>query len=146
MDIVSTNASALIETIVDCCTTLGSNNASVPGCLVLVLNPDHVRLLASGGYDKDRLRNELHERARIPREKVANRGIVSTHTKEGAADFHYVTRSPADVEVVAAGGEGGHSGVILPWGLHSDPVYEPVRLPGGKIAESLEQFAVREMR
>ena len=143
MDIVSTTASALIETIVDCCTTLGSNNASVPGCLVLVLNPDHVRLLASGGYDKDRLRREVHARARIPREKVANRGIVSTHTKDGAEDFHYVTRSPADVEVVAVGGEGGHSGVILPWGLHSDPVYEPVRLPDGKIAESLEQFARR---
>jgi len=143
MDIVSTSAPALIETIVDCCTTLGSNNASVPGCLVLALNPDHVRLLASGGYDKERLRREVHERARIPRDKVANRGIVSTHTKEGGADFHYVTRSPADVEVVAVGGEGGHSGVILPWGLHSDPVYEPLRLPDGKIAKSLEQFVRR---
>jgi hypothetical protein len=143
MDIVSTTAAALIETIVDCCTTLGSNNASVPGCLVLVLNPDHVRLLVSGGYDKDRLRREVHERARIPREKVAGRGIVATHNKGGAEDFHSVTRSPADVEVVTAGGEGGHSGVILPWALHSDPVYEPVRLPDGSIAASLEQFAMR---
>ena len=43
-------------------------------------------------------------------------------------------------EIVAAGGEGGHSGVILPWALHSEAVYEAVRLPGGQIAESLEQF------
>ena len=143
MDIASTTASALIETIVDCCTTLGSNNASVPGCLVLVLNPDHVRLLVSGGYDKRRLRREVHERARIPREKVASRGIVATHNRGGTEGFHYVTRSPADVEVVAAGGEGGHSGVILPWALYSDPVYEPVRLPDGRIAGSLEQFATR---
>jgi hypothetical protein len=143
MDIVSTTAAALIETIVDCCTTLGSNNASVPGCLVLVLNPDHVRLLASGGYDKARLRREIHDRARIPRDRVAGRGIVATGTKGGTDAFHYVTRSPADVEVVAAGGEGGHSGVILPWALHSDPVYEPVRLPDGRVAESLEQFKTR---
>ncbi|MGZ5151183.1 MAG: hypothetical protein ACXWI6_14180 [Burkholderiales bacterium] len=140
MDLVSTTASALMETIVDCCTTLGSNNAYVAGCLVLVLNPDHVRLLHAGGYDKDRLRREIHQRARISGERVASRGIVGITPTINADGFHYVTRSPADVEIVAAGGEGGHSGVILPWALHSEAVYEPVRLPGGGIAESLEQF------
>ena len=140
MDLVSTTASALMETIVACCTTLGSNNAYVAGCLVLVLNPDHVRLLHAGGYDKDRLRLEIHQRARISGELVANRGIVGITPKVNADGFHYVTRSPADIEIVAAGGEGGHSGVILPWALHSEAVYEAVRLPGGQIAESLEQF------
>jgi hypothetical protein len=143
MDLVSTTASALMETIVDCCTTLGSNNAYVAGCLVLVLNPDHVRLLAAGGYDKDRLRREIHERARIPHAQVATRGIVGITPSARADGFHYVTRSPADVEVVVAGGEGGHSGVILPWALRSDPVYEAVRLPNGNIAESVEQFYAR---
>jgi hypothetical protein len=143
MDLVSTTASALIETIVDCCTTLGSNNAYVASSLVLVLNPDHVRLLRQGGYDKNRLRREIHERARIRGEQVAKRGIVGITPKVAADGFHYVTRSPADVEIVAAGGEGGHSGVILPWALHSEAVYEPVRLPGGELAESLEQFRSR---
>jgi hypothetical protein len=143
MDLVSTSAPDLLETIVDCCTTLGSNNAYVASSLVLVLNPDHVRLLAAGGYDKARLRREIHERARVPVEKVRTRGIVGI-TPTGRADgFHYVTRSPADVEIVVAGGEGGHSGVILPWALRSEAVYEPVRLPGGDIAQSLEQFRVR---
>jgi hypothetical protein len=143
MDLVSTTPSALMETIVDCCTTLGSNNAYVASSLVLVLNPDHVRLLRQGGYDKDRLRREIHERARIPGEQVSRRGIVGITAKVAADGFHYVTRSPADVEIVAAGGEGGHSGVILPWALHSEAVYEPVRLPGGQLAESLEQFRSR---
>ena len=140
MDLVSTTAAALMDTIVDCCTTLGSNNAYVAGCLVLVLNPDHVRLLADGGYDKERLRREVHERARIPRAHVAARGIVAVVPGASAEGYHYVTRSPADVEIVVAGGEGGHSAVILPWALHSVAVYEPVRLPGGEIARSLEQF------
>jgi hypothetical protein len=143
MDLVSTTASDLMDTIVDCCTTLGSNNAYVAGCLVLVLNPDHVRLLAGGGYDKDRIRREVHERARVPREKVATRGIVAVSPGASAGGFHHVTRSPADVEVVVAGGEGGHSGVILPWALKSDPVYEAVRLPGGESAKSLEEFKRR---
>ena len=140
MDLVSTSAAALMETIVACCTTLGSNNAYVASSLILVLNPDHVRLLHSGGYDKDRLRREIHERAKISADQVANRGIVGITSKVDADGFHYVTRSPADVEIVAAGGEGGHSGVILPWALHSEAVYEAVRLPGGQLAESLEQF------
>lgn len=143
MDLVSTRAEDLVDTIVDCCTTMGSNNAYVAGCLVLVLNPDHAQLLAGGGYDKERLRREVHARARIAHAQVSRRGIVGVAPTAGEAGYHYVTRSPADVEVVVAGGRGGHSGVILPWALHSDPVYETVRLPDGRAAESLEQFKTR---
>jgi hypothetical protein len=143
MDLVSTSAEGLMETIVDCCTTLGSNNAYVPGCLVLVLNPDHARLLVAGGYHKERLRGEIHAAARIPREQLTRRGFVGIGPKAGAQGFHYVTRSPEDVEVVVAGGKGGHSAIILPWALHSDPIYEPVRLPDGRIAEMIEQFETR---
>jgi len=140
MDVVSTTADALLETIVHCCTTLGSNNAYVASTLVLVLNPDHARLLVAGGYDKNRLRREIHERARIPGAQIAKRGIVGITPKTDADGFHYVTRSPADVQIIVAGGEGGHSGVILPWGLHSEAVYEPVRLPDATVAVSIEQF------
>jgi hypothetical protein len=140
MDLVSQTGEALLETIVACCTTLGSNNAYVAGTLVLVLNPDHVRLLHDSGYDKARLRREIHARARMRGERVANRGIVAITPKVEADGFHYVTRSPDDVQIVAAGGEGGHSGVILPWALNSEAVYEAVRLPDGRIAESLERF------
>jgi hypothetical protein len=143
MDLVSTSAAALMETIVDCCTTLGSNNAYVASSLVLVLNPDHVRLLAAGGYDKARLQREIHARARTEGRLVRPRGIVGITPTVAADGFHYVTRSPADVQVVMAGGEGGHSGVILPWALHSEAVYEAVRLPDGAIATSLDQFHAR---
>ncbi|MGI6708935.1 MAG: hypothetical protein ACOX33_07500 [Dethiobacteria bacterium] len=51
-----------------------------------------------------------------------------------------VTRSPKDVEVVVVGGRGGHSGVILPWALHSEAIVEPVTLPGGRIAKTIEEF------
>jgi len=51
-----------------------------------------------------------------------------------------VTRSPKDVEVVVVGGRGGHSGVILPWALHSEGIVLPVTLPDGKIAKNIEEF------
>jgi hypothetical protein len=51
-----------------------------------------------------------------------------------------VTRSPKDVDIVVVGGRGGHSGVILPWALHSEAIVLPVALPDGKAARSIEQF------
>jgi len=51
-----------------------------------------------------------------------------------------VTRSPQDVEVVVAGGRGGHSAVILPWALHSESVVEPVLLPDGRVPASIADF------
>jgi hypothetical protein len=54
-----------------------------------------------------------------------------------------VTRTPKDVEVVTIGGRGGHSGVILPWALHSEGIIEPIALPNGAIAKSIEDFRVR---
>ena len=43
-------------------------------------------------------------------------------------------------EVVTIGGRGGHSGVILPWALHSEGCVEALTLPDGTIAKSLEDF------
>jgi hypothetical protein len=51
-----------------------------------------------------------------------------------------VTRSPKDIEIVVAGGRGGHSAVILPWALHSEAVVEPVLTPLGKVPISIEDF------
>ena len=51
-----------------------------------------------------------------------------------------VTRSPKDVEVVTIGGRGGHSGVILPWALHSEGCVEALTLPNGIVAKSIEDF------
>ncbi len=140
LDIGSSTAAALMETIVDCCTTLGTNNASSAGPLVLVLVPDHARVLARDGYDKARLRREIHASARIPRERLGERGIVAVDASHDTTEFHYVTRSPDDIQIVVAGGSGGHSGVILPWALYSDAIFEAVTLPDGSVAKRLEDF------
>ncbi|MBP8309361.1 MAG: hypothetical protein KAY46_18955, partial [Burkholderiaceae bacterium] len=128
----------------DACTTLGSNNAYVPGCLVLVLTPDHASLLAEAGYDKARLRHEIHESVKTPLALLRGRGIVGVTFRDDGQGYQRVTRSPADVEIVVAGGKGGHSAVILPWSLHADPIHEVVRLPDGEPAPGVE--ALRRVR
>lgn len=141
IDFLSTNAGDLMDTIVDSCTTLGSNNAYLPGTLVLVLVPDHMELLRREGWDKERIRQHLHERVHNETALVRNRGLSPARPKEFENRHPMpVTRSPRDVEVVVAGGRGGHSVVLLPWALHSDAIAEPVLLPDGRVPQSIEAF------
>ena len=72
---------------------------------------------------------------------VRNRGLVPVRPKEWANRHPLpVTRTPEDVEVVVIGGRGGHDGIILPWALHSEGIVEPIALPNGQRAKSIEEF------
>jgi hypothetical protein len=141
IDFLSLNGHDLLDTITDSCTTLGSNNAYIPGPLVLVLTPDHGMMLKNSGYTKDMIREHIHLRAVHDVPMVNNRGLVPVRPA-AFADKHPmpVTRTPKDVEMVVVGGRGGHSGVILPWALHSESIVLPVTLPNGAVAKSIEEF------
>ena len=141
IDFLSLNGHDLLDTLTDCCTTLGSNNAYIPGPLVLTLTPDHGIMLKNSGYTKDMIREHIHLRVVHDVPMVSGRGLVPVRPPE-FADKHPmpVTRSPKDVEIVVVGGRGGHSGVILPWALHSESIVLPVALPDGSPARSIEQF------
>ncbi|HHX73477.1 MAG TPA: hypothetical protein GX699_01065 [Firmicutes bacterium] len=141
IDFLSLNGHDLLDTITACCTTLGSNNAYVPGPLVIALTPDHGKMLKNAGYTKDMIREHIHLRAVHEVPMVRNRGLVPVRPPEFENKHPMpVTRSPKDVEIVVVGNRGGHSGVILPWALHSEAIVEPVRLPDGRIARSVEEF------
>jgi hypothetical protein len=141
IDFLSLNGHDLLDTITDCCTTLGTNNAYIPGPLILVLTPDHGMMLKNSGYTKDMVREHIHLRAVHDVPMVRNRGLVPVRPPEFANRHPMpVTRSPKDVEMVVVGGRGGHSGVILPWALHSDGIVVPVALPNGKPARSIQDF------
>jgi hypothetical protein len=141
IDFLSLNGYDLLDTITDCCTTLGTNNAYIPGPLVLVLTPDHGMMLKNSGYTKDMIREHIHLRAVHDVPMVRNRGLVPVRPPEFANKHPMpVTRTPEDVEMVVVGGRGGHSGVILPWALHSEGIVLPVSLPDGTVARSIEQF------
>jgi hypothetical protein len=141
IDFLSLTGHDLLDTITDCCTTLGSNNAYMPGPMVVALTPDHGIMLKNSGYTKDMIREHIHLRAVHDVPMVRDRGLVPVRPPEFANKHPMpVTRSPKDVEVVVVGGRGGHSGVILPWALHSEGIVEPVVLPNGKVAKSIKEF------
>jgi len=141
IDFLSQTAGDLLDTIVGSCTTLGSNNSYMPGPLVLVVTRDHAWLLDRDGWDKNKIREHIHATANHPTPMVRNRGLVPVRPKS----FEHrhpmpVTRTPEDIEVVVAGGRGGHSSVILPWALHSEAIVEPVLLPDGRVPASVKEF------
>jgi hypothetical protein len=143
IDFLSLNGRDLLDTITPCCTTLGSNNAYMPGPMVLVLTPDHAQMLANAGYTKEKIREHIHLRAVHDVPMVRGRGLVPVRPPH----FEFLhpmptTRTPLDIEIVVAGGRGGHSEVILPWALHSEGIVEPVTLPNGDVARRIEQFKV----
>lgn len=141
IDFLSLDGHDLLDTITACCTTLGSNNAYMPGPLVICLTPDHGMMLKKAGYTKEMIQEHIHQYVYHQVPMVRNRGLVPVRPKEWENRHPLpVTRSPKDVEVVVVGGRGGHSGVILPWALHSEGCVEPVALPDGTIAKSINDF------
>jgi hypothetical protein len=141
IDFLSENGGDLLDTLTDCATTLGSNNAYVTGPMLFVITPDHAWMLERDGYTKESIREHVFQWARNPAPMVRNRGLMPIRPK-GFNDMHPipVARSPKDIEVVVAGGRGGHSAVILPWALYSEAIIEPVLLPNGKVPKSIEDF------
>ncbi len=142
IDFLSLNGGDLIDTITNTCFTIGSNNAYLPSSLIIVITPDHAKMLLDFGYTKDTIREHIHLRAVNETAMVKGRGIVPVRPEGWDEKKHPmpVTRSPEDVFVVVAGNRGGHSQVILPWGLHSEAIVERVELPNGKAAKEISDF------
>lgn len=141
IDFLSLDGYDLLDTITACCTTLGSNNAYMPGPMIVCLTPDHAMMMKKAGFTKEMIQEHIHTYAYHQTPMVKNRGLVPVRPESFKHKHPMpVTRTPKDVEIVTIGGRGGHSGVILPWALHSEGCIEAVALPDGKAARSIEEF------
>jgi hypothetical protein len=97
---------------------------------VLLLNPNHARLLDSGGYDRERLAEHLFQHARLPADGLSRRRelLRRQHGDElfsidGSVPF---LNDPGRLLVVVAGGiQGGHS-CYLPNGHYGHAVTVPI--------------------
>jgi hypothetical protein len=144
IDFLSMTGGDLLDGITDCCTTLGSNNSFMPGPLIVVVTRDHAWLMARDGWDKEKIREHIHTYAYHQVPMVRNRGLVPVRPASFANRHPMpVTRNPRDIEIVVAGGRGGHSAVILPWALHSEAIVERVLLPNGRVPSSIKEFQVK---
>lgn len=128
LDQQSTDPAQLLRTIASSLATLGSNAAYVAGAeTMLMLNPEHARLLAEAGWNKTDVRAFLFDAARNPREDLRGRGISPIWpTWFDAAPQVPVMSRCEDLLVTVVGGAGPASQVAIPWG-YSRGVTRPIK-------------------
>lgn len=86
------------------------------GAPLIVLSPGHASIFAQHGWDKQRIKQALFERARIPRshipdEQQMTRPVYADYTPE---QMCVPCRSPEDIAIVVAGGPEGYHMVYIP--------------------------------
>lgn len=97
---------------------------------LVLIGIEHAAVLAAGGYDQARLREELYERttvdpAQLPREHVDYLAWRNQPLERGGRLG--VADSPDDILLVVAGGEGSHSAFLPPWSRDTRCVTRPVQ-------------------
>lgn len=141
VDFLSQTADSLLGVIIDSATHLGRMNAYIPGRILIVLTPDHAQILHNAGWSKCALREYLHAHIHNPLDAVQGRGLVPVRPEQFANhDPIPATRNAHDIDLVVAGGRGGHSAILASWGLYCDAVLTPLTVPGGQLARTIEDF------
>jgi len=109
-----TSAERWLNTVAAVIANPGSNNSHLGGtaAICVVLNPEHAGVLAGAGYTRERIQQELSQRAVTPRavlEKLNGRMLVGTE------DLIPAVRDPANILVLTAGGAGLYTMVMPSW-------------------------------
>jgi hypothetical protein len=115
--------------------TVGNNNVGLCGEMVLVLGPEHARILANDGMSKDDIRNELHRRMRFSFDRISvplrnwyrNRRPAIDVGPE-VSEIAYLDE-PGQIVILVAGGPGLHSMVIPSFGGMSKSTRERIDQP-----------------
>jgi hypothetical protein len=121
------DAEHVLNGLVDALAHPGSNNFIAQGETLLLITPEYAGILSRAGYTKQRLREELWQRTRVPLyvlQRGAWRGdlIDMTWPEELRARrddpnlMVPITARPEDIHIVVCGGAGTFSAVCPGWG------------------------------
>jgi hypothetical protein len=105
---------ALLETIADAMANYGCISL---GQSVVVLSPEHARVVAKNGWSKERVQTYLFDHARRSVEGMQRVGkyVAGEHDRYAAGDCHRGLK-PSDILITVGGGDaGGHSAFIPSW-------------------------------
>jgi hypothetical protein len=141
IDHLSTTPEGILGTVASVAATLGGNNAYMPAELLVLLNPEHARMVADAGWSKRDVQHFLFDHARNPAEALRGRGIAPNRPAwTRSAERIPVVSSPDEVLVIVAGGDGPQSMVAIPWG-YARAVTRPVAFRDGRPIRSVGELA-----
>ncbi|MBI3966874.1 MAG: hypothetical protein HY329_14675, partial [Chloroflexi bacterium] len=125
IDNASQTGRGVLTGIAGTMTTLGNNNTWYKTESVVVLGPEHARMLADAGWSKRDVKLYLFEHARIPLGKMRTGGGRGApygvgwpkwlETEDDTA-LSPIAAQPENFIVIVAGGPGRHSLWIPAWG------------------------------
>ena len=140
VDYLSSTPESVLETIAGVAATVGGNNAYVPSDLLVILSPEHARIIAGAGWSKRDVQAFLFDQARIPAYRLIGRGVPPIPPRSPRPDERVPVASTAsDILIVVAGGEGPHSMVGIPWGF-ARAISRPVAFADGRPIRSLAEL------
>jgi len=123
----STMPEEILDTIIHTISTAGSNNSHVPGEILVIMGPEHAKAIADEGWEKEDVKEYIHENARVPLD-LADRGGRSLDKKFIKDDMVRITRSKDDIVIVVAGGVGRHTLVAPGFGESSKSITKILKL------------------
>lgn len=135
----STNPEDILDTITDTIATAGSNNSHVPGEILVIMGPEHANTIADMGWEKDDVKDYIHENAMVPL-NLADRGGRAINKKHLKDDMVKITRSKDDVVIVVAGGVGRHTLVAPGFGESSKSITKALKLKNRSYATSIKDY------
>jgi len=131
-DYASGSAESVLRMIAGTMAYPGSNNAQGGGEVLLVISPQHLGLLASGGVDRADVQRALFELARVPltsfSPEIAERvrGRRPGLFEDSSPDAVPVADAPESILLAVAGGPGSHT-LFFPTYGETRAVTKPVR-------------------
>lgn len=136
----SKHAEDLLDTIIHTASVAGCNNSHVPGEMLVIMGPEHAKLVADDGWDKKDVKEYIHENAVVPVE-LGDRGGRKLDEKWITPENNvHITRKPEDVVLVVAGGSGRHTMIAHGFGTSSESVTVPITLQNGTVVGSVQDF------
>jgi len=112
----SQTAKELLRTLASSIAYVGNRNTNGEGQPLLILAPQHARLLANDGYSKAEVKHFLWEHARVRVGDIPAGNLVSfsrrnmkLYAEVGAECRIPIAEKPEDIVIVVMGGSGTHS-------------------------------------
>ena len=103
------------------------------------MSPEHSRTISREGWDKQDVKNYLHENIVVPVE-LGDRGGRKIDEKWIVDGNVRITRSSDDVILVVAGGAGRHTMIAHSFGTSSESVTLPLKFKDGTPVHSIQDY------
>lgn len=148
LELASRTATGILRTFASACSSAGHQNVQLGGGPLIIFCPEHAQIIADGGFTKNDVREFLYENSRVrlsefPPETL--NGMVrhrrpKRYLSDNPESSVPLADSPAEIQIVVAGGAGPHSVVSPSFGEATMVPINQLTLKDGTPIKSVLEF------